>query len=164
MLESLRAALDEPAGVDAAGLGDEDLGALLVELRGLENRLDHEATRLTGAWDGRKAWAADRARTGASWLAHRTHMPHATARRRVRLARCVRDMPGADAAWAAGDIESAHVSCLASARTPRAVETYARDEGLLVDEARTLRFDDFARVAAYWTQLADPGRRRAGRP
>jgi hypothetical protein len=33
-LESLRAALDELAGADAAGLGDEDLGALLVELRG----------------------------------------------------------------------------------------------------------------------------------
>ena len=156
MLESLGAAIDELAGVDAATLSDGELGEVLVALRRLENRLDHEATRLTGAWDARKAWAADRARTGASWLAHRTHMPHATARRRVRLARCVRDTPGADVAWAAGDIESAHLSVLSAARTPRAAETYRRDEAMLVDKARAFRFDDFARVVAYWTQHADP--------
>jgi hypothetical protein len=155
-LASLTAAIDELAAVDAGALGDDELGALLVELRRLENRLDHEATRLTGAWDARKAWAADRARTGASWLAHRTRMPHATARRRVRLARCVRDISGADAAWAAGEVESAHVSALASACTPRTAETYERDEALLVGKARELRFDDFARVIAYWMQCADP--------
>ncbi len=33
---------------------------------------------------------------------------------------------------------------------------YARDEAVLVDKARWLRFDDFARVVAYWSQGADP--------
>jgi hypothetical protein len=33
---------------------------------------------------------------------------------------------------------------------------YARDEAVLVDKARSLRFDDFARVVAYWSQGADP--------
>lgn len=102
VFESLCAAVDELASVDPAALSDAELGELLVALRRLENRIDHEATRLTGAWDARKAWAADRARSGASWLAHRAHMPRPTAQRRVRLARCVRDMPGADAAWSSG--------------------------------------------------------------
>ena len=32
----------------------------------------------------------------------------------------------------------------------------ARDEALLVDQARKLTFAEFARAAAYWKQLADP--------
>jgi hypothetical protein len=31
---------------------------------------------------------------------------------------------------------------------------------MLVDHARTMRFDDFSRVLTYWSQVADPGRRR----
>ena len=55
-------------------------------------------------------------------------------------------MAVADAAWTAGEIDSAHVATLGSACTSHAAETYARDEAPLVDEARSLRFDDFARV------------------
>jgi hypothetical protein len=107
-------------------------------------------------WDARKAWAVDRARSAASWLAHRTRMPHAAAQRQVRLGRCLRDMPGADAAWASGEIGAAHVSALSRARTPATAEVYERDETVLVDKARTMRFDDFTRVVAYWSQGADP--------
>jgi hypothetical protein len=32
----------------------------------------------------------------------------------------------------------------------------ARDEALLVDQARQLRYEDFHRVLGYWSQLADP--------
>ena len=95
MLGELRAAVDGLRRVDPSSLSDEELGALLVELRAIENRLDAEATRLTGEWDARKAWAASRARTASSWLAYHCRMPHATARRRVRLARASRAMPEA---------------------------------------------------------------------
>jgi hypothetical protein len=156
LLGSLSAAVDELASVDAAALSDGELGELLVRLRGLQERLDHEAARLTGAWDARKAWAADRARSGASWLAFRARMPHAAAKRQIALGRCLRDMPEADAAWATGEIGGSHVAALSRARTPATADVYARDEAVLVDKARTLRFDDFARVVAYWTQGADP--------
>jgi hypothetical protein len=156
LLGSLSAAVDELASVDAGALGDGELGELLVRLRGLQERLDHEAARLTGAWDARKAWAADRARSGASWLAFRARMPHAAAKRQIALGRCLRDMPEADAAWATGEIGGPHVAALSRARTPATADVYARDEAVLVDKARTLRFDDFARVVAYWTQGADP--------
>ena len=156
LLGSLSAAVDELASVDAGALGDAELGDLLVRLHGLQERLDHEAARLTGAWDARKAWVADRARSGASWLAFRARMPHAAAKRQVALGRCLREMPEAGTAWAAGEIGAAHVAALSRARTPATAEVYARDEAVLVHKARTMRFDDFTRVVAYWSQGADP--------
>lgn len=155
-MTGLAAALDALDAIDTTALSDDELGSLLVSLRALENRLDAAATRLTGEWDARQAWAADGARNGAAWLAHRTHMPHRTAQRRVRLAREVRAMPAVASAWVAGEIESGHVSALARARNERTAAPFERDEAMLVDHARTMRFDDFTRVLAYWSQVADP--------
>ena len=150
VLDELRAAVDGLRRVDSSSLTDDELGALLVELRELENQLDAQATRLTGAWDDRKAWAASRARSGASWLAFHCRMPRATAHRRVRLGRARRAMPAACAAWDAGRVESSHVAALERVRTAATKDAYARDEGMLVEQAQQLRFDDFSRVVAYW--------------
>ena len=50
---------------------------------------------------------------------------------------------------------------LAAARTPATAECFTRDESLLVEQAKTLRYGQFARCVAYWAQLADPlGRAR----
>jgi hypothetical protein len=48
------------------------------------------------------------------------------------------------------------VALLARSRTPERAECFARDEELLVGEARRLRFASFARVMAYWRWRADP--------
>ena len=45
---------------------------------------------------------------------------------------------------------------LAGARTPATAEAFARDEDMLVRQAGTLRYGQFARCVAYWDQLADP--------
>ena len=157
MLGGLDAAVGAIEQLDVDSLSDEELGELLVGLRRLENRLDAAATRHTAAWDARRAWAADGARTGASWLAHRTRMPHASARRRIALGRRVRDLPvDVGEAWSAGDLESAHVSALGRARTEVTAAAFDRDAEMLVDQARRLRFDDFTRVLAYWSCAADP--------
>ena len=83
-------------------------------------------------------------------------MPHPTARRRLRLARALHDMPAVADAWADGEIDSAHVAAFARAYTPVTAAAFARDEKMLLDDARRLRFDDFTRVLAYWTHRADP--------
>ena len=156
-LERLASAVAGIEALDADGLSDAELGELLVSLRRLENRLEAAATRHTGSWDARRAWAADGARTGASWLAYRTRMPHGTARRRVRLARQLREGPAVvGEAWSAGDIDVAHVAALGRARSERAAAAFDRDAELLVDQACRFRFDDFCRVLAYWSQGADP--------
>ena len=156
MLEALRAAVDRLREVDTGALHDDELGALHVELREIENQLDAQATRLVAEWDSRKAWTAGGARSASSWLAHRCRMPHPTARRRVRLARARRSMPHVSAAWDQGRIESAHVAVLDRVRTDATTTAYERDESMLVEQATSLRFDDFCRVTAYWHQHADP--------
>jgi hypothetical protein len=157
MLDELRAAVAALRAVDTSSMSDEELGAFLVDLRQIENQLDAFATRVTGEWDARKAWAStSRARTASSWLAFHCRMPHATARRRVRLARARRSMPAASEAWDRGEIESAHVSALERAHSEATASAFERDEELLVGRAQELRFDDFCRVVSYWHQYADP--------
>jgi hypothetical protein len=51
---------------------------------------------------------------------------HAAAKRQVALGRCLREMPGADAAWASGAIGAAHVAALSRARAPATEDVYAR--------------------------------------
>jgi hypothetical protein len=59
------------------------------------------------------------------------------------------------AAWAAGDIGAAHVDALIRVKRPVTEEALARDEGILVDTARTMKFAEFATVVDYWEQHAD---------
>ena len=60
-------------------------------------------------------------------------------------------------AWRDGDISPAHVRVLSGlSGHPRAGEHFADGEQMLVDHARRSRFDDFARVCAYWRDAADP--------
>jgi hypothetical protein len=139
-------------------LTDADLsrGADLVRLhRGLA-RLDAITTRNVGVWDASREWQEDRARTGAAWLAVKCGVPMASARRRLRLARELRHLPVTEDAWLAGDIESAHVAAIAGVRNERTAEVLERDEKLLVDDARTMRYSGFSRSLSYWLQLADP--------
>src|SRR5207248_661062 len=55
----------------------------------------------------------------------------------------------------AGEIGSAQVGLLADAQRPATVGLLARDEDMLVGEAKTLRFATFAKVMAYWRYRAD---------
>jgi hypothetical protein len=146
-------ALDALAAVDPAELADSESVLVLQRQR---NRLEAIATRSVASWDARQAWADDDARTGPAWLAARTHMPLPSARRIVGLGRALRHLPVAEAAWLAGEIDSAHVRVLAMARTEHTAEAMARDEAELVHSARTMFFSHFKRVVDYWYQHADP--------
>jgi hypothetical protein len=64
-------------------------------------------------------------------------------------------MPLVQEAFLAGDITIDHVSLLASAQRV-AEKAFERDEELLVNQARRLRYSHFSRVVAYWRQCADP--------
>jgi hypothetical protein len=77
-------------------------------------------------------------------------------RRLVRRGRHLRTLPVVAAAFAEGAITAAHLDLLAAARNERTDEAFGRDEAMLVKEATRLRFEQFARVLAYWGQLADP--------
>jgi hypothetical protein len=152
-IEELAGVLDVLSAVDPALLGDpETVVALQRELE----RLSALTTRAVAAFDAGRAWEADGARTASAWLAVRCRMPQESARRRVRLGRALRHMGVLEAAWLAGDVGEAHVRLLGAARTPATAECFARDESMLVGQAKALRYGQFARCLSYWAQRADP--------
>ncbi|MDX6659950.1 MAG: hypothetical protein QOJ55_772 [Solirubrobacteraceae bacterium] len=152
-MELLVAAIDELVGTDPRALSDSE--AIIALHRELA-RLEAVAARATARWDADRRWAEEGARSGAAWLAARCRTPKDTARRRLRLGRALRDLPHASGAWLDGRIEGAHVSALTKARNDRTVSDLAADEAMLVENASSLRFDQFTRALAYWSQLHDP--------
>jgi hypothetical protein len=98
--------------------------------------------RLTGAWDARRCWQLDGARSAQAWLRGICKVAAPTAARRVRVARALRAMPETMAAWASGDLNGDHVVELVRSRQC-APEAFARDEEVLVSQAAGLRYRHF---------------------
>ena len=153
VLDRLRAVLDELAETDPTVLSDSQAVAVLARQSA---RLDAVWSRSVAAFEGTGEWAQDGALKLGSWLATRFRLPLAEARRRVRAGRALKDLPLAAQAWLDGDITASHMAKLLSVRNGRTEAAMAEHESLLVDKAKTLRFDHFEKVIAYWHGLADP--------
>ena len=152
-LEFLTAALDELSGSDLSAFADtESIGQLHRQLA----RLEAIVTEATAAFDAAGNWVPDGARNASAWLTSMCHLPRTEARRQVRRGRELRHLPDCSRAWRDGDITAAQVDVIVSLRSDITQEALARDEEMLVDQARTLRHDSLVRAAAYWKQLADP--------
>ncbi len=74
----------------------------------------------------------------------------------MRLGRTLRHLPAVAEAWREGAIGEDAAQAIAWARRHRTEASMARDEAMLVSQAKELGFEDFSRVLAYWKQLADP--------
>lgn len=156
MFEALTAGIDEVLDLDCDRLTGVALSDAVVELERLRSRLEAAVARVEHAWDSRGCWQADNARSGTAWLKWRCHLPGAVAAQRLRLAHTQHAMPIAAKRWQDGDIGGAHLDRLGKAATPATAQAMARDEKLLTDHAAKLRYDQFTRTLAYWTQYADP--------
>ena len=120
-------------------------------------RLGAYVTASVGEFDTWGEWCLDGARSAAGWIATTGNLPRAEAGRLVRRARVLQKLPEFAGAWAEGDIGAAQIDTVAKpAGNPRTAERLHHDEKLLVDQARTLRPEDFAKAVEYWEQLADP--------
>jgi len=153
VVDTLAAALDELRELELATFAD---GEAVVDLHRQLERMLAITTRATAAFEASRTWQATGARSAAVWLATQCRMPAPTARRRVCLGRALRHLPATEAAWLGGDIGEAQVGLLTAAHTPGTAEALARDEQMLVGDAKSLRFDVFARAMAYWGLRADP--------
>jgi Domain of unknown function (DUF222) len=152
-LENVEEALEALIASGAENYGD---GESMERLHHLSSRLDSFVTEATAAFEVGEQWAADGAKTAASWISSRCRVPRAAALRRVRLGRTLRHLPMVAEAWSEGDIGEDAAKAIASARRHRTEAAMARDEEMLVAQAKELGFEDFSRVLAYWKQLADP--------
>ncbi len=152
-LDDLAGALGRLKTMDPSALAD---AGSIVELHRLLATLEAVATRATASFDASGDWAADGAQTAAAWITTRCRIPKSRARGRVRRGRELRFLPETERAWVGGAITGDHVDVMVSLRSAETGEALARDEALLVDQARTLTHAHFRRAAAYWDQLADP--------
>lgn len=130
---------------DAANYGD---GASIEELHHLLSRFESFVTEATAAFEVGEQWAADGAKTAASWISSRCRVPRSAAKRRVRLGRTLRHLPECAQAWREGSIGLDHAQAIASARRHRTEASMARDEEMLVAQATEMDFEDFSRALA----------------
>ena len=152
-LENFEATLEALIASGAANYGDcESIEELHQQLA----RFESFVTEATAAFETGEEWAADGAKTAASWISSRCRVPRAAAKRRVRLGRTLRHLPAVAEAWREGDIGEDAARAIASARRHRTEASMARDEEMLVAQAKELGFEDLTRVLDYWKQMADP--------
>ena len=172
--DHLHETLDELVRADSFSLSDEDsIIALERELA----RLEYIVAKAAAAFDAGGEWATDGAKTAAAWLVTRCHLPSAVAKAQLRRGKVLAKMPVSAEAFCDGDIGVAQFDVLAkAARGPGGVvagpmagpspgahdagpdteAAFWRDEALLVDHAKAMKFAPFSGVMAYWAQLADP--------
>ena len=114
-------------------------------------------TEATAAFEAGEEWAADGAKTAASWLSARCRVPRVGAKRRVRLGRTLRHLPdGGRGVARRGHRGATRPRPSPRRRRHRTEASMARDEEMLVAQAKELGFEDFSRALDYWKQLADP--------
>ncbi|MGI8939077.1 MAG: DUF222 domain-containing protein [Iamia sp.] len=143
--------------LDSAGCADLPEAVLvqrLLDLHKLKAEVEGALSATTGAFDAKKAWTADAARSGAGWLAGRVDMGRKKAASEVLLARDLRSMPVVEAAALAGDLGRDKVHLLAKARTPELEEVFADQECFLVGEVVGLTMADAAMFLRAWQARA----------
>ena len=135
--------------LDAAAVGEE-----LRRVRRRIARLESRSPELieSAARRGIPQEAGFGSPTG--WLVAVTGDPAAVCRGRVGVARGLREMPLTREAFARGQLSECRVRLLAAARDS-APELFARDEALLVGQARALPARVFPHAVAHWRRLAD---------
>jgi Domain of unknown function (DUF222) len=152
-LENVAAAIDALIASGAQNYGD---GESMERLHHIEARLSSFVTEATAAFEKGEQWAADGAKSAASWISTTCRVPRVGAKRRINLGRTLRQLPAVAQAWREGAIGEDAARAIAWARRHRTESAMARDEEMLVSQATELGFEDFSRVLAYWKQLADP--------
>src|ERR1700722_57204 len=151
-LENLEEALDALIDSGAANYGD---GESTEKLHQMAARYDSFMTQAIAAFEKSEVWAGDGAKTASAWIATRCRVSRVATRRRVRLGRTLRHLPEVAQAWREGEIGEDQAQAIPHARRRRTEAALARDEEVLVSQAKELGFEDFSRVLAYWKQLAD---------
>jgi hypothetical protein len=152
-MELLDRALDSLGGADAFSLSDpESVMALQRRL----SRLESVVSKAVFGFDQGGEWALDGAKNAGAWLSTRCHIPKAEARRQLRRGKTLPMVPLVAEAFSEGAIGAAQVDAVAKVRTPSTQDALARDEALLVEYAKTMKFEPFCRVLDYWAQHADP--------
>jgi hypothetical protein len=133
-------------------------GEVTEELRGLRRRIARLEAREAELLESAARRGVPQGEGFASttgWLIALTGDPPSVCRSRVQVARALRQMPITREAFASGELSESRVRLLAAA-WEFAPEVFARDEAVLVGQARTLPSRLFPQAISHWRRLADP--------
>jgi Domain of unknown function (DUF222) len=155
LLDRLTAALDELADLDVDTLDDTVLHDSVVALGATSTRLEALWCRLIGRWDAHQVWADNGSKAAGARLARETHLRRGDADRLVRRARDLAAMPVTSDAYAAGEVNAAHVDLVASCNRQWRNADFASSEEFLVNLCRTRWFTNAVRGIEHWKLLAD---------
>ena len=161
-VDDLLTACTALAELDVHGLAFTALTETAQALERVRRQVTGLEAKVLAAVDADGRWATGGARTLPAWVRQITGAHPATAARRVRTARALRDvLPAAAAALAAGDISDEHVGVLIrhATDTPARVAQLAdpeMGEDFLVSCAAGLDVARFTRPVAHWAIRTDP--------
>jgi len=126
-------------GISFEDLSDDELRDELTTWAGRVAAGEARLLTLVGELDERGAWALHGVRSCAHWLSWRVGMAPGTARERVRVARCLRELPVMSAAFGRGELSWSQVRALTRVATPA-------DEERLVALARSSTGEQLERI------------------
>jgi hypothetical protein len=149
------------AGLDFAAVPPEELGECLVALARLGAQIEAVTLACTSRFDKAGGWADDGALGLGPWLRSRIGVSATGAYRQVRTARALEAAPVLREAFRAGELSTAKMRLLAALALGDRAELFARDEAVLVAEAKTATAEAAAQMVRYWRALADD---ELGRP
>ena len=146
------------AGLDWYAQNDPSLFCDSASIKALErqgSRLECTKARAVSSFEQWGEWSLDGATTATAWIDTTCHVPKKEVRAQLRRGKALAALPLVAQAWMNGDIGAAHVDALIRVTRPVTEEALWRDEEILVDVARTLKFAEFATALDYWEQRAD---------
>lgn len=169
LIESILGDARALARADLCDVTPLQLGELLQSVERARAAVDAAANAVLDRFDAQGAAGYDGLRSTSSWLRQRCQMTGATAARRVRTARALRELPEVAEGFRAGRFSADQADLFARHRSPRTAEAMTQDESALATLADHLRPDDFARELRGWAELVDadgtepdPGHRDRG--
>ncbi|RBY92704.1 HNH endonuclease signature motif containing protein [Blastococcus sp. TF02A-30] len=162
-MSELRSALDQLAEIDLDAMTDDALLDLAAELVTASNRVAASVTAVVRAADRREAYRHDGAVSMKSWLRGSCRMAPDQATAIVSTGRRLEQLPETAAAFAAGEISSAHARVITRAMTPgrlaKAADVgidLAETDEILASLARATAPHETARGVKAWVAGVDP--------
>lgn len=148
-------ALESMDATDVRGLSDAELEALSVEILQLQSRVSAFHAKVLAEYDGRQVWAADGSRSPAMRLARCADVTPVRTAAEVRRMRGLRHMPLVREAFEEGELDVDRVDALHNVNTAAVRAAFARDERLLVDNAKQLSHEDLHVFLWRWKEIAE---------
>lgn len=138
----------------------EELTDHIVELRKQIDLLQAAEAVALQKWDANKVWTDDGSKSAGHRFSRESWSSIAACKRRVHRAKRLASMPLTSEAFNSGQVSADRVDQLVMLNQSDVEELFARDEHVLIEQARTLDWPRFIKACNYWRVMADEFRKK----